>query len=464
MAAEHARVGSASPGAAAALLAAPLFHRCVAACAFEVVIGAYRMVRLPPAGFGTSCFVYKLIEHLHASSGAGCSVFGRHACHVQDALIWRNSSGSAETREVGAPPPSVPQALLDFPAVLHRLQLPAFDLCKVLEPFVLQLPTLPRCVPPRGAGRAACTQIGCLQCFQCFQNVMRMQCCKSPPGKWLLSCVAARLAAAGRISPPPFITPPPLSAPRYRDLKRHLLSVEERCLESLAWKQGSSLYAALIAAAGPAVGGSADGSSQAGKAGKEQAQGSRGAGGQGGSGGGATPRKRGHAEMSAAQGEPDAEMAEAAAAPAGTAAAAEQQAQQQEAAQPALPLSLGAETSRAGPTADAAEVEGSGGPQQGEGNAGTATWQHPSLAAQGDRSARAAVSALVRLARPAAACSFAEPSTCMCIPARLPCGPGWPCSTHLLRLCLAWSRIHRAPWPSPAPPAVKTLETNCLMP
>lgn len=46
VAAEHARAGPASQGAAASLLAAPLFHRCVAGCAFEVVIGAYRMVRL----------------------------------------------------------------------------------------------------------------------------------------------------------------------------------------------------------------------------------------------------------------------------------------------------------------------------------------------------------------------------------------------------------------------------------
>lgn len=36
------------------------------------------------------------------------------------------------------------QGGLAFPAVLERLHLPAFDLCKVLEPFVLQLPTLPR--------------------------------------------------------------------------------------------------------------------------------------------------------------------------------------------------------------------------------------------------------------------------------------------------------------------------------
>lgn len=44
VAAEGFRPGS-SPGAAASLLAAPLFHKCVAACAFEVVAAAYRMVR-----------------------------------------------------------------------------------------------------------------------------------------------------------------------------------------------------------------------------------------------------------------------------------------------------------------------------------------------------------------------------------------------------------------------------------
>jgi hypothetical protein len=29
--------------------------------------------------------------------------------------------------------------------VLERLRLPAFDLCKAVEPFVLQLPGVPRC-------------------------------------------------------------------------------------------------------------------------------------------------------------------------------------------------------------------------------------------------------------------------------------------------------------------------------
>ena len=36
------------------------------------------------------------------------------------------------------------QGTLAFPAVLERLRLPAFELCKVLEPFVQQVPSLPR--------------------------------------------------------------------------------------------------------------------------------------------------------------------------------------------------------------------------------------------------------------------------------------------------------------------------------
>lgn len=80
VAAESART-DAGPPAAAALLAAPLFHRCVAACSFECVLSSYHMANLA------------------------------------------------------------------FPAVLERLHLPAFDLCKAVEPFVHQLPSLPRWVP-----------------------------------------------------------------------------------------------------------------------------------------------------------------------------------------------------------------------------------------------------------------------------------------------------------------------------
>ena len=206
-----------------------------------------------------------------------------------------------------------------------------------------------------------------------------------------------------------------------RDLKRHLLSVEERCLESLAWQRGSSLYAALAAAVGPAAGTAAPASSQAGQSEGEQAAGSQGSAGQGGGGGGGggggsgvTPRKRGHGEMAAAEADPDAEMAEAAPGPAAAPAAA-QQAQQAEAeprAQAALPLSLGAETSGAGA---AAVAESSGDAQQPGGQPDAATWQHPSLAARGDRSARAAVSCccgapyLACCQRDVAACCLARP-------------------------------------------------------
>ncbi len=36
------------------------------------------------------------------------------------------------------------QVTLQFPAVLERLSLPAFDLCKLVGPFVRHEPTLPR--------------------------------------------------------------------------------------------------------------------------------------------------------------------------------------------------------------------------------------------------------------------------------------------------------------------------------
>lgn len=36
------------------------------------------------------------------------------------------------------------QVTLQFPAVLERLALPAFDLCKLVGPFVRHEPTLPR--------------------------------------------------------------------------------------------------------------------------------------------------------------------------------------------------------------------------------------------------------------------------------------------------------------------------------
>lgn len=54
VAAEGARP-RASPGASASLLAAPLFHRCVAACCLEVVIGAYRMVTCRGLLWGCCC-------------------------------------------------------------------------------------------------------------------------------------------------------------------------------------------------------------------------------------------------------------------------------------------------------------------------------------------------------------------------------------------------------------------------
>ena len=74
------------------------------------------------------------------------------------------------------------QVTLTFPAVLERLKLKAFDLCKLIETFVrheLQLP---------------------------------------------------------------------------RELKRHMFSIEEKMLESLAWERNSSLFPKLVVACNDIVG------------------------------------------------------------------------------------------------------------------------------------------------------------------------------------------------------------------
>lgn len=71
---------------------------------------------------------------------------------------------------------------LTFPALLEKLQLKSFDLCKLIETFVRHEPMLPR------------------------------------------------------------------------ELKRHLFSIEEKMLESLAWERGSSLYPKLALACTNAYG------------------------------------------------------------------------------------------------------------------------------------------------------------------------------------------------------------------
>ena len=63
-----------------------------------------------------------------------------------------------------------------FPAVLEKLELHAFDMCKIIDPFIRYEPSTPR------------------------------------------------------------------------ELKRHLHSIEEKILESLAWERGSSLYSLLLTA------------------------------------------------------------------------------------------------------------------------------------------------------------------------------------------------------------------------
>ena len=136
VAAEEARPGG-TPGAAGSLLSAPVFHRCVAACAFECVVSAYRMVSQTLAATSQRRQCGQLLAF--PATAPACLPVPR-ASPAQPPI---HSPCSL------APPAHLPalQGNLPFPAVQERLKLPAFELCKVLEAFVQQLPTLPRCVP-----------------------------------------------------------------------------------------------------------------------------------------------------------------------------------------------------------------------------------------------------------------------------------------------------------------------------
>lgn len=179
-----------------------------------------------------------------------------------------------------------------------------------------------------------------------------------------------------------------------RDLKRHLLSVEEKSLESLAWQQGSSLYTALMAAhgtlgSGAAAEGGAPGAQPQGQPQERAAPHSNGTGGE------ERPPKRRRGAAGAESSE-DSEMADAAASQAGP--------QPEQPVQPPyppqqqpdlcregrLPLSLGHDPPAAAPaTAPPGTQEQQ---HQQELAAAAAASQHAADIRRGDRSARAAVS------------------------------------------------------------------------
>lgn len=190
-----------------------------------------------------------------------------------------------------------------------------------------------------------------------------------------------------------------------------MLSVEERCLESLSWRQGSSLYPALLAAVGTqSCSGSGGGGAPApaGSQGVQRSLQERQPSGslshadsdgrQGGSSG-MPPRKRGREEEDAPAGREevpagtsgDADMAEASAdeaQQAQQAAAAEPPAQQQQ-PQIRLPLFLGHD-----PPATAIDA--------------SSEQQHAAQQAVGDRSARAAVGEFLRRVLKLAAIRLAD--------------------------------------------------------
>jgi hypothetical protein len=151
-----------------------------------------------------------------------------------------------------------------------------------------------------------------------------------------------------------------------------MLSVEERCLESLAWQQGSSLYTSLIAACGTSLQPALP-AQQAQHAQQQQWSPSPSPSSERqAASSGATPRKRGLEEADAPE----------------AAAGAHQQRRQQPQqsmfdSQGRLPLFLGCDVSAAAVAS-----------QQASAAAAAAAGQHATLAALGDRSARAAVRSL----------------------------------------------------------------------
>lgn len=339
-------------------------------------------------------------------------------------------------------PPTL-QVHLAFPAVLERLALPAFDLCKVIEPFVQQLPSLPRC---------ACPLCACI-------NSLHGTCCVAA------QCGLGRHDRAYECAKQP-CTCAVLLRP-CRDLKRHMLSVEERCLESLCWKQGSSLYAALVASVGAPndVSGSCGGShappaaaAPAGQA--DQAQhstspaSSRSIGDGSGSdlppSRGLTARKRGAEEMEAPVNSGlDADMADGPEAAGQLDEAREEgrQAQRQRRAQEPerggldaygrLPLSLGSQAPLVAPTGSAQQqasaAEGAGQPR-------------------GDRRARSAVSRPAWCLQPNFTHGVLGAPSLVCVIETVSCLPALPdrlasfcasCSSWLpsawLTCCLAWT-------------------------
>lgn len=165
-----------------------------------------------------------------------------------------------------------------------------------------------------------------------------------------------------------------------RDLKRHLLAVEERCLESLAWRQGSSLYPALMAAVGT-LGSSGSEAAQQHAVPPPQEQRSSPSSSERQTSRRLTPHKRGAEEMEQGVGA-DSDMPDASA----HTRQIRPSAMPDTCAQGRLPLSLGHEPVRPAPAA--AEGGAAGSEQQQAAAAGHLAAEM----ARGDRSARAAVS------------------------------------------------------------------------
>ena len=211
--------------AAAGLLAAPpAFHRSMLACALECAAAAHRMPSLAfPAvldRLGVQPFdLSKLVpEVVRAEPGLPRCVLLSSPCPWGAACC-----GVAVQRSLAGPLEGVGRELLLRLAVPLLAAVPAFGTI---------WPQLRACPP---------TEIGALGNPKPWDHIPAMH--REP---WTSS-------PAHPCSPLPDPLPPcACSCHHRRELRRHLLSVEERTLECLAWRPGSSLYPTLLAACGPA--------------------------------------------------------------------------------------------------------------------------------------------------------------------------------------------------------------------
>lgn len=138
-----------------------------------------------------------------------------------------------------------------FPAVLEKLDLPAFDMSKIISMFVRHLAPADQVCPPSmtpalvnlarhlSVTSSAQRASACLQKAQAQAQELRDADTEQHHSGHAVPVNARFIGDQGNAYSC-------VQVPR--ELKRHLFSIEEKILEAQAWEKGSSLYPLLTAA------------------------------------------------------------------------------------------------------------------------------------------------------------------------------------------------------------------------